>query len=272
MPEHRLSEIAELAEAENLFRIQDEAPEAVKAALGMASARIGGGVVLAMRNDPIDGCWNKALGLGFTEPITHGVIDEVCDFLRERGSPGAHLQIAPSVLPPDWDEIRAAHGLTAEDEWVKLVCPIEEFQHGVTELRVGPVDGSRAGEAASIFLRGFEMPEGALSDMLATVVRLDGFGAFAAWDGDDMVANAYVLFNGEAAELSGAATLRGHRNRGAQTALLGLRADAAAKAGCRWLVAETNLPPVGLANPSLNNMLRAGFRPLYTRRNWLWRP
>jgi GNAT superfamily N-acetyltransferase len=272
MPEDRLSEIAELAEAENLFRIQDEAPEEVKTALGMASARIGGGVVLAMRNDPTGGCWNKALGLGFTEPITHALVAEVCDFLRERGSPSAHLQLAPSVLPPDWAEICAANGLTAEDEWVKLVCRTEEFRYGGTELRVGPVDGSRAGEAAAIFLRGFAMPEGALSDLFATVVRLDGFRAFAAWDGDDMVANAYVLLNGEAAELSGAATRPGHRNRGAQTALLGLRADAAAQAGCRWLVAETNRPPEGLVNPSLNNLLRVGFRPLYARRNWLWKP
>jgi hypothetical protein len=272
MPEDRLSEIAELAEAENLFRIQDEAPEEVKTALGMASARIGGGVVLAMRNDPTGGCWNKALGLGFTEPITHALVAEVCDFLRERGSPSAHLQLAPSVLPPDWAEICAVHGLTAEDEWVKLVCRTEEFRYGETELRVGPVDGSRAGEAAAIFLRGFAMPEGALSDLFATVVRLDGFRAFAAWDGEDMVANAYVLLNGEAAELSGAATRPGHRNRGAQTALLGLRAEAAARAGCRWLVAETNLPPEGLVNPSLNNLLRVGFRPLYARRNWLWQP
>jgi hypothetical protein len=44
------------------------------------------------------------------------------------------------------------------------------------------------------------------------------------------------------------------------------------RAGCRWLVAETGKPAGGASNSSLNNMLRAGMRPLYMRENWIWRP
>jgi len=62
-----------------------------------------------------------------------------------------------------------------------------------------------------------------------------------------------------------------HRNQGAQSALLAALATEAANAGCRWLVAETGKPAEGSTNPSLNNLLRSGLRPLYDRQNWIWR-
>lgn len=54
-------------------------------------------------------------------------------------------------------------------------------------------------------------------------------------------------------------------------ALLTARVRAAEAAGCRWLVAETGVEGPGEHNPSLHNMLRVGFEPLYERANWLWR-
>ncbi|WP_281174596.1 hypothetical protein [Cryptosporangium arvum] len=36
------------------------------------------------------------------------------------------------------------------------------------------------------------------------------------------------------------------------------------------LVAETYVPPVEGTNPSLNNMIRAGFEVLYVRVNQVW--
>ncbi|WP_113700028.1 GNAT family N-acetyltransferase [Nonomuraea lactucae] len=272
MHDDRLSEIAESAEAENLFLLLDGAPASVKATLGMASARVGGGVLLAMRDDPVGGFWNKALGFGFAEPVTGDLIADVCDFFREQKSPGANLQFAPSVLPPDWERICAANGLTAGTQWVKLACPVEDFQSGTSDLRISAVDSRQASEAASLLMDVFGMPQGALTDMFVSVARHDQVQAFAAWDGDDMVAAGYVSFLGQAAAFSGGATLPAYRNRGAQSALLAARARAAAEAGCRWLISETALPDEGSANPSLNNMLRAGFKPLYERRNWLWSP
>jgi hypothetical protein len=98
------------------------------------------------------------------------------------------------------------------------------------------------------------------------------FRPFAAWDGDDMIAAANLFVRGEIGSLNSAATLPGHQNQGAQSALLAARARAAAAAGCRWLVAETGKPEEGASSPSMNNLLRAGLKPLYDRQNWSWRP
>jgi GNAT superfamily N-acetyltransferase len=69
----------------------------------------------------------------------------------------------------------------------------------------------------------------------------------------------------------GGATLPEARGRGAQSALLTARVRAATGEGCRWLVAETGAEGPGEHNPSLHNMVRVGFEPLYERANWLWR-
>ncbi|WP_062433605.1 hypothetical protein [Herbidospora daliensis] len=262
--------LAEGIEAEFMYRYQSGAPLSARTELGITTTRIAGGVALSMRDDPTD-FWSKALGFGFEEPVTAELVDRILDFYRGEGSPGATLQIAPSVLPPDWDDIRTEHQLREGGRIVKLWCPIDDFTPGTTDLRVGPVTSEDAREWASVVLGGFGMPEKGIAEMLTAGVDDPDTRPFAAWDGDRMVAGANLFIHGELGSLNSGSTLPEYRNRGAQSALIAIRAEAAAKAGCRWLVAETGQPATGEVNPSLNNMIRAGLRPLYTRQNWLWR-
>ncbi|WP_218009037.1 GNAT family N-acetyltransferase [Herbidospora cretacea] len=263
--------LAEGTEAEFMYLYQANAPLSVRTELGITTTRIGGGVALSMREDPTD-FWSKALGFGFEEPVTAALVDRILDFYRGEGSTGATLQFAPSVLPSDWDDIRATHQLREGGRIVKLWCPIDDFSPGATGLRVGPVAPGDAQEWASVVTRGFDMPEKGIAEMLAAGVEHPDTRPFAVWDGDRMVAGANLFVHGEVGSLNSGSTLPEYRNRGAQSALLAIRAKEAANAGCRWLVAETGQPATGGVNPSLNNMIRAGLRPLYTRQNWLWRP
>jgi hypothetical protein len=262
--------LAEGIEADFMHRYVSSAPRSAKSQLGIATTRIGGGVALSVRNDVTD-YWSKALGLGFTEPINHGLISRIIAFYREQETPGAVIQIAPSALPRDWDEICADHDIHADTPWVKLACRIEDFSPGRTELHVGRVGPATADEWASVTLRGFGMPEEGFAEMVAASVGDPDFRAFAVWDGDEMIAAANLFVHAEIGSLNSAATLPGHRNRGAQSGLLAARASEAAVAGCRWLVAEAATVGDGEANPSLDNMRRCGLRPLYNRGNWVWR-
>ena len=70
----------------------------------------------------------------------------------------------------------------------------------------------------------------------------------------------------------GAATLEEARGRGAQSAFMERRVADARAAGCQWLSAETWQEFDGQHNPSLHNMLRAGFVEVYDRGNFIWRP
>lgn len=263
--------LAELAEAEAMYRLESGAPAPVRSALGIRCCRIGGGVALAMRRDPAR-YWSKALGLGFAEPVTGPVIEQLCAFYLGQGVSEFVLQLAHSVLPGGWDGICAAHHLQEGNRWLKLV-------HGLADLpevpgaapRVTAIGPDQAEQWARVLAQGLGMATGRLSEMLAATVGQAGFRGYAAWSGGEMIAAANMFFYRGAAALSGAATLPEFRRRGAHAALLAARLRDARAAGCRVAFAETALRPEN-RNSSLHNMRRAGFDVLYERVNWLWRP
>jgi ribosomal protein S18 acetylase RimI-like enzyme len=262
---------AEQTEAEFMYALESQAPDAVKDELGIATHRVAGGVVLAMRHDPAGGYWNKALGFGVSEPFTAQVARTVVDLWREHGTTAGSLQVAPSALPPDWSEIAARLGLTPGSVWVKLLRPASAAPSAATDLRVGPVTEEHALEWADVFCTGFGMPVGPLSRMLAAVVGRDGFHPLAAWAGERVVAGANLFLSGDRASFCGAATLPEARGRGAQSRFFVERVETARRAGCRVMVAETWAEGDGQHNPSLHNLRRAGFQDLYLRQNWVWR-
>ncbi|MER7891253.1 hypothetical protein ABTX15_15650 [Micromonospora sp. NPDC094482] len=271
MSEKLTPALAEAAEAEFMYAYETGAPSVARERLGMAADRIGGGVVLSMRNDPVS-YWSKALGFGFTEPVTRELVERIVAFYRAEGTPEAVIQIAPSALPPEWDDTRAAYGIEPTTSWVKLAAPIEQVRPGTgTRLRVGPVGEHDAAEWAQVLLRGFGMPTEGLAEMLTASVAHPQFHPYGVWDGPDLVAGANLFVHGPVGSLNSGATLPSHRKLGAQSALIAARAEAARAAGCRWLVAETGRPAEGATNQSLVNLERAGLRVRYVRQNWRWR-
>ncbi|MDG4827338.1 GNAT family N-acetyltransferase [Asanoa sp. WMMD1127] len=263
---------AESVEAELMRRLAVLAPASAAEALGMTSGRVGGGVVISLRHDPAGGFFNRALGLGLTEPVTTDVIAEVLDFHRRHGSPACHVQIAPDLLPPDWAGIAATHQLHVGSALVKVAAEVDDVKPAGTDLRIGPVGADQVDAWAALTWELFEIPNPHLAAAVAAVARTDSSQAFAAWDGDVMVGVANLFMHGETAQLNSGATRATHRRRGVQSALIAERTAWAADAGCRWVVTEAEKPAVEGGNQSLNNMIRAGFTPLYERPNWIWRP
>lgn len=260
---------AEAVEAEFMYQLEAGAPAVDQQTLGITARRIGGGVVLSAARDRT-GYWSKALG--FTEPITSDLVGRILDVYRADGVPAATLQFAPDALPGDWDAIRRAHGLEETDQWIKLAAPLEDVSVvGTSDLRIAPVTQEDAERWAATVLDGFGMPPEGLTGMLASAVGHPQFHPYAAWDGDALVGGAILFVLDSVASFNAASVLPAHRNRGAQTALLGARAQRARDLGCRWAVAETGRPADGESNTSLNNLRRAGLTERYARSNFVWR-
>ncbi|XVV15817.1 GNAT family N-acetyltransferase [Actinoplanes sp. CA-131856] len=255
-----MNEQAELTEAELMVDYETRMPVGARERLGVAAARIGGGVAVAMANDPTS-YWSKALGFGVTEPFTTAVLDEVLDFYRTHAVKRAVIQLVPAVLPDGFGPA----GMERTSTWIKLGGDPAAVTAPPTDLRIGAVTPETAGAWADTVLDTFGMPTGDLTAMFASTAGRENWRPFGAWDGDEVVAGANVYLNGDAAGLNAAATRPSHRGRGAQSALIAARARAAAEAGCRRLFAETWK---GEGNQSLSNMVRAGLAPLYERDNW----
>jgi GNAT superfamily N-acetyltransferase len=242
--------------------------------LGIASLRAGGGLALSVRTDST-GFWNRALGFGFSQPVTHDLIARLTDFYRARGVTTATIQLAPPVIPADWDEIRARENLSASPGNAKLAREIDtatgDAEPGLHEgLRVGRTAPADDAEWLAVKLRAFELSDECSAALLASTVRRPGWHTYAAWHGDRIIATASLQVRGSTARLLGGTTLPEYRGQGVQTALIAARVQAARAAGCRWLVAETGAEGPDGHNSSLRNLRRAGFELLYERTDWIW--
>jgi len=269
IPAGDVGQLAEWGEAEALYTLASGANAAVAAEFGIDVAHVGGGIVVSTLHDAT-GFWSRAIGLGITEPVDADVISDVLTFFRRHSNPRATIQIAPALLPPDWPEISARFGLRAGAAWAKLARPTAGFQPQVTDLNVAPIAHDEAPQAAAVMAECFGMSAGLVAGLYVPALRSGAFQGFAAWDEDRMVAVGGMRVHRAVASMYGAATLPEYRRRGAQSALLAARAEEARSRGCEWLIAETGIPESEGGNPSLNNMLKAGFEILYPRTNWIW--
>ncbi|GHI29135.1 hypothetical protein Sdagh_08650 [Streptomyces daghestanicus] len=273
-----LASAAELSEAEALPDVETGAPAATREALGSRSVRPGGGVTLCVRHDPTR-FWSKALGSGFTTPVTAASSQRCAPSTGTRGRP------RPSS---DWrrrscrrtgaKSARSAGCPSAGPSREKVMCAMDEALRrtagwdqrspGLNLAAVCPEDAVAQG---AVMTRAFDMPEEHPGDMTAASVGRAGRHPFGIRGGTDLVAVGTMYTRGETAQFSGGATVPPARG-GAQSALLAARARQADPAGCRWLVAETGVERPGAPNSSPHNMLRIGFQVLYERRNRTWHP
>ncbi|MDX3238743.1 GNAT family N-acetyltransferase [Streptomyces sp. ME03-5709C] len=253
------------------------APAPVRKVLGIDFRSVDSALALVIREDPSQ-FFNRAGGFDAGEPLTADALAQVCDFYRERGVSQGSFMIAPALLPPDWASTAAQLNLTDGSRYVKLGCDTRSASSAADKiaalapgLRVGSVEPQQANEWAAVMMAAFGFSLPGMIDVAASCVGRPNWRHYAVWDGDRIIAVGSLFINGECANMFGAATLPESRGRGAQSALLTIRARAAEAAGCRWLVAETGAENPGDHNTSLHNMLRAGFEPLYERVTWLWR-
>lgn len=242
---------------------------------GAVTRRFGSVRALFVRDDS-SRFWSKAGG--FDQPVTADVLGEVCEFFRDQGAPEAWIAVAPAMVPDDWPELCDRFGVRSAGRHVKFASEVDVVlagRDGVAALdpalRVAPVEPCDAGRWAAVMMETFGMTDEGMADMAASVVGRPNWQSFGVWDGGEIVAVGSWFRYAGCADMFGGATVPEARGRGAQSALLTIRARAARAAGCRWLVAETEADEPGGHNPSLHNLLRAGFRPLYERTDWLWR-
>ncbi|MGW4482295.1 GNAT family N-acetyltransferase [Amycolatopsis sp. NPDC004368] len=267
--------LSDRAEAEAYFDFVQGADERTREILDLETTRIAGAAVLSARNDS-SGFWTRAQGLGHDSPLTTERLDEVLGYFRGRGHESAALHLDSDALPHDWATLRVRHGLSAGPKFAKLVARVGTVLAAAGEtkldaaLRIAPVVPEQAATWGSVMCEVFGWSAVAgLPELCASSVTRPEWAPFAVWAGERMVATANAHRFAGTAHMFGGATLPEFRNRGAQSALLLARAEAAAEAGCEWLVAEAYAPDEG-KNPSLTNMRRLGFEEYQRRPVWRW--
>jgi hypothetical protein len=178
------------------------------------------------------------------------------------------VQLSPGARPPELAGWLAARGLHADDTWVKLLRGVAPPPEPATDLRVERIGPAQAPAFAETFGAVFGLPD-PLRVWIECSVGRHGWRHYLAFDGDQPVATGALFVYEQIGWLGVAATLRSHRRRGAQSAIIAQRIRDAAALGCRWLAAETSDNTPDQSHPSTHNLRRLGFEIAYLRPNYI---
>jgi len=238
--------------------------------VGAAVAEIAGGhMIFAGLGSPI----GRAVGMGFSAPVTEAHFDQLEAFYFSRKAP-SQTDYCPltdiSLL-----EIARKRGYTiAElnnvlarkiDSGEKFPPPPGGFKIRASTLEEAPAFG---GILRRCFFPGGGEPEG-FDNMLLPMFAYPGSLTFVAEHDGQLVATGAGLRISEhrIVGLYGAGTLKEYRGRGLQTAMLQTRMKMAAECGCEYAVIVTQG-----GTTSQRNAERLGFRVAYSKATLIKQP
>jgi GNAT superfamily N-acetyltransferase len=228
----------------------------------------GGHMIFAGLGSPI----GRAVGMGFTAPVTAADVDRLEDFYFSRKAP-SQVDYCP-LSDPSLLEITKERGYgiaELNNVLARKLDPAEKFPaHSGFTIRAGKNEEALAFSSIvrrSFFPDGGE-PEG-FDEMLSPMFAFPGSLTFVAEIDGQLVATGAGLIIPEhkIVGLYGAGTLKEYRGRGLQTAMLERRLQVAAEAGCEYAVIVT----LG-GTTSMRNAERLGFRVAYSKATLIKQP
>lgn len=220
-----------------------------------------GGVAIFVHNgSPV----NRAMGLGFGEPVHADEVDRLEEFFRDRGE-RALAVVCPLADPSLVEQLAIAEWVPDgfENVLVRELGAIERPQLPECVEIFEATTGETRALWARIAAAGFSAPLPPLPEQvtLAHVISARPGARLFIAEVDGAPAGVGELYiDGEVGWLSADTTLPRYRRRGVQRALQEVRMTVAAQAGCGLAVSEA-LPGSG----SQRNMERLGFCVAYTR-------
>lgn len=212
--------------------------------------------------------FNRLIGCGVDTPADRGRLRECLDHARKLNLASFGVQLSPEAKPEDLRAWLERERFTVRDRWIKAFRGADALPPVPASPRVTRATHADAETVGRVTCAAFGMPA-VRAPWIASLVGRPGWSHYLAWSGDEPIAAAALFVAGDAAWLGVTGTLPAARRQGAQGALFARRLADGAGLGARWFVTETDEETPSRPNPSLHNMMRAGFRVAYARENFL---
>lgn len=258
------SGLADATEAAAMRDLYAAAPSA----FGMSSVQVGATTVLLAPRLP-HAFFNRAIGLGVAQPAGESDLDDVAAVFDEAGIREYWIHVSPASRPAlltAWLEQRG-YALPPRRSWAQFLRPTDSVPVAQTTLTVRPAVRAEADAVGCIVCTVYGLPD-SLADWFTAIVGRPRWQVCVAEHDGRPVAIGALFVDGERGWLGIGATLPEFRQRGAQSALLAARIEAARQAGCRIVTTETGEAVSDEPNPSLANIRRAGFQQGASRLNF----
>ncbi len=264
-----LAKLAEFGEAEAFVNTYLCTSAEFAEKLGVRVVRVGSAWVV-MIPGLNSAFFNRIMCLGVSGVAEEAVLDDAIAALQTAGCKTYMVQLSPLAQPSQIGERLEQRGFNLEKSWAKLYRGNEPATAVRTDLRVEAVrTGQDQNDFTDVALSAFEMSAD-VRPWFDGAIGQPGWYHYLGFAEDQPVSTAAMFVSGEVGWLGSGSTLRSHRRRGGQSALLARRIEDGRKLGCRWFVAETSEDTPELPNPSYRNMIGVGFKLAYLRPNYLY--
>lgn len=257
----KISALTEQIEAEACYSMFKGLSEESKKVCRTDFRKIGNGV--AVRTDIYNGfTFNKISGVGFDKIIDKELFNEILNFYDKSNNTFA-FQLSPFIIDDGLKKLLDKNGFTVKNNWIRFYRELSDNKLPQPHIKVAEVNQDYAQEFSDIVIGVFGFIK-ETSAFVHSIFRQKNWKNFMAFDNEKPVAAASLYTDGKTAWCGMAATLPEFRNKGAQSALITKRIQAAKELGCELITSET-----AESSASFRNMQRLGFKMLYKRPNYV---
>ena len=211
---------------------------------------------------------NRVLQLGAETVPTKEQLEDIRRLYAEAGVERFFLQVVPSRMDDDADELLVATGYEKYRGWMKFRHDGAELPTPRSDLEVRQVDASYGEAFAAIVCPAFDMLP-ASQPVVAQLLRAEGQYPFMSFSGSQPAGTGIIFIDGETGQLDWGSTHPDFRRRGGQSAVLAARLEFGFENGCTTIGTTTGEAVLGDPQHSYSNILKAGFAESYLRENWV---
>lgn len=266
MPMPELHAAAEAIEHRALQDMFDAAPAEVREAMGWRLDDVDSALISCAADTPSI-LINRTLGLGTDRPATRQSVREICERYREAGVDRFFVHVTREAQP---DEVRAwleEEGLVPQRRWMKFARDARPAAAVSTEYGIARVDAAAGPAFGRVVADAFDLGTHT-AGLFPPLVERAGWHLYGAFEGETLVGTGALFVHDGYGYLDFGATAPAYRGRGAQSAVLAARIDAARDLGCTAIFTMTGEEVPGDPQHSYRNIERAGFEPAYLRDNF----
>jgi hypothetical protein len=213
--------------------------------------------------------FNRIVGLGVKQSIDEQIIDVILNKIEANRVKRFFIQIHPEFFDDKLRKLLTLHDFYHYNNWVRLVRDNSPPANEKTNLSIKKISRSESNMFAEIVVKAFDWsPE--LSGWIAAPVERKNWHHYMAFEKNIPVATAAFYLSGEYAWFDFAATLPDFRGKSAQSILLARRIEDCRSIGVKTIIVETAEQTSEKEAPSYRNILKAGFKEVYKRPNYIF--
>lgn len=257
---------AEMIERAALQDLHDATPQSTRTALGLQTHGIDGALVSVAANDDSI-LWNRTVGLGIASQVDPNSVEQISKIYRNAGVGRFFLHLYDNANQADLSATLQANGLEQARGWMKFIRTPDNPPDLRTDLEVREIGPERGEDMARIVAAGFDLSPASIPALAALPGR-DHWRIFMCFEGETPAGCGSLFIKDGIGWCDWGATDPRFRRRGAQSALLARRIQAAASLKCHTIFTATGEAVPGDPQHSYHNIERAGFTPFKLRENF----